>query len=105
MYVCLSVCTYVCTVYIRIIYLKEPDLNNETVTTSIAENSLELCKYLKKRNFHYQHINNIDPCTVERCFKCYTMLDVLDENNKFICDTCNQKIGEYKNILNAVTTM
>ena len=56
---------------------------------------MKLCKYLKVHNQNYQHIDDVDPYTIDHCLECYTMLDILDEDNKFICDQCNQRIGEW----------
>ncbi|XP_065906985.1 ubiquitin carboxyl-terminal hydrolase 45-like isoform X2 [Dysidea avara] len=83
----------------------ESGLDNDTRTTSVAENSSNLRAYLKELNLYYQHTDDVnqhtddvdphtvEPYTVEQCLNCYTVLDVLDENNKFICDKCNQKMG------------
>ena len=31
------------------------------------------------------------PDSLEHCLKLYTALDILDEDNKFICDCCTEK--------------
>ena len=71
--------------------------SEKKISTSFAEDQLELRTYLKNQSFHYQYLDNVYPVetfTVEQCLQSFTILDVLDENNKFICDKCvNTKAG------------
>jgi len=52
-------------------------------------------KYLKKHNHHHQTIGAEDGPTMnlslENCLSMHTDLDVLDENNKFICQRCSEE--------------
>ena len=60
-------------------------------STSFAEDQSELRSYLKDNDFHYQYLDkdySADPLTIEQCLTNFTALDILDENNKFICDKC-----------------
>ena len=59
--------------------------------SSFAENQLELRNYLKNHNFYHQYLDEdypVKPFTIEHCLQNFTMLDILDENNKFVCDKC-----------------
>ena len=59
--------------------------------SSFAENQLELRNYLKNHNFYHQYLDEdypVKPFTIEHCLQSFTMLDILDENNKFVCDKC-----------------
>ena len=72
-------------------------------STSFAEDQLELRNYLKHHNFHHQYLDEdypVDPFTIEHCLQNFTMLDILDENNKFICDKCvSTKAGKLNIII------
>ena len=60
-------------------------------STSFAEDQVELRAYLKNHDFLYQYWDedySVNPFTIEQCLQNFIALDVLDEDNKFICDKC-----------------
>ena len=60
----------------------------------VALNKHELHKYLESKGLQYQMLPEVekeqDPQRLESLLTEYTGLDVLDENNKFICETCTK---------------
>ena len=68
------------------------DFPIEKLNPEVALNKTKLHRYLKRKELPYQILNQReeekDPQTLEATLSEYTALDVLDENNKFICKTC-----------------
>jgi len=61
----------------------------------IAFNKKTLQQHLKLNNYHHQavgveYIPNLD-MTLDNCLLIHTDLDVLDENNKFVCQRCTEE--------------
>ena len=60
----------------------------------VALNKAELLKFLESKNLLYQTPAKCeeerDPQSLEAVLTEYTALDILDENNKFICKTCSK---------------
>jgi len=57
----------------------------------ICWRSIELRAYLKNHDFTYQYWDedySVNPFTIEQCLQNFITLDVLDEDNKFVCDKC-----------------
>ena len=67
---------------------------NPSTNPNVALKKVELHKYLEKKNLLYQISTECeeekDPQNLEAVLTEYTALDVLDEDNKFICTTCNK---------------
>ena len=66
----------------------------EKPNPNVALTKAELHKYLESKDLLYQisaeHEKEKDPQSLEAVLTEYTALDVLDEDNKFICTTCNK---------------
>lgn len=68
-------------------------------TGDFATNEKQLQLHLKQNGFLYRVIRRNVDTDLEAGLQAYFELDVLDDNNKFICDTCTaermEKRGEY----------
>ena len=65
--------------------------NDDDPATNKAENPKLLYELLKSRGMHVRLTNEPFSTSVddlEQCLKEHTSLDVLDEDNKFICQKC-----------------
>ena len=66
----------------------------ENSDPNVALKKAELHKYLESKDLLYQisaeHEEKKDPQSLEAVLTEYTALDVLDEDNKFICTTCTK---------------
>jgi len=84
-----------------------PDKNTEQISESrksktpknVSECPKLLQEYLEKKDDMYVRLETDDklsppPDSLENCLKLFTSLDVLDEDNKFICDKCVEKKKE-----------
>lgn len=77
-----------------------PDNNGETQKNPASNNPSEcpilLQEHLKKRDNMFTRLDiNISPPSngsLEKCLELFTSLDVLDEDNKFICDHCTDEL-------------
>ena len=57
----------------------------------VVENPHSICNFLHNKHLYYQlreYKENDNLNTLEACLRCYTTLEVLDDDNKFICSTC-----------------
>ena len=77
--------------------------DNQKPKPDVALRKVELHKYLESKGLQYQMLppeseEDKDPQTLEAILNEYTALDVLDEDNKFICKTCTDN-REYMLVL------
>lgn len=71
----------------------ESDSDKEQLgENKVAFSSYELNLHLKTKGLPYYQLplyNKHSALTLEQCLREFTSLDVLDEDNKFICQNCN----------------
>ena len=70
------------------------NLSSEKPDPDVALNKAKLHEYLESKGLLYQmpaeSEKEKDPQTLEAILTEYTTLDILDEDNKFICKTCTE---------------
>jgi len=85
----------------------EISINGETteqLDQNIPLSKAKLNEYLASKGFYYQVSCEEAKCPtgIEKALQDYTALDILDEDNKFICQNCTQKRKANKNVYVAV---
>ena len=73
----------------------QPSKKRKTYDSSeaVVHNKNVFQKHLKEGGYKYQysHTATTDHTDLERCLSVFTDLDVLDEDNKFICKHCTEE--------------
>ena len=71
--------------------------NKQTTTFNGVCELIEQQKQEEDMAYPMMHERSHDgTCTIENCLSDYTDLEVMDEDNMFICSECNKKVSYYR---------
>ena len=66
--------------------------NDDDSSQAIVHNKNVFQEHLKENGYQYQYnCTTTDHTDLEHCLSAFTDLDVLDEDNKFICKHCTER--------------